>query len=490
MLNNFIFLIFSITIISTLLYLVNFLISNYNFNPDSTRKILHITAGIIGIYAPYFIKEINLLLYVTIIILIILITLYKFNTKNKFKNFNVTKGIIYFTLSYFLLIIFFRDNRNIITVSFSVLVFSDAFAAIVGNYVKSAKYNFKLYKKSFFGSLVFFSTTLIIMYLSAVLLFPDLYKSTNIVYLNLFLFILSLKLTLIELIFNDGLDNLIVPIYGALYYYLLIYNRFLLENYLIGIILSLIVVLISVKLKFLTLDGGIATFLLAANVFGLGGLKYTIPILTFFVLSSLLSKIKNINKSKAELYYEKSGVRDWGQVMANGGIAGIIVIANSIFSNEVFYILYVASIATVCADTWSTEIGTLIKTNTYNVLSLKKISPGESGGVSVIGTIGGILGSIVVFFSAISYSKYDNLKFFLIILLSSFLGNLVDSLLGATLQAKYQCSICGKITESKIHCKIDTKFVKGISYINNDTVNVVASLIGVLFSLITYNLIL
>lgn len=486
MLNNIIYLIFSITIISSLLFLINFLIYNYNFNPDSTRKILHISAGIIAIYALYIINEIKLLIYITILILIILIILYQNQGKNKLKKFNITKGIIYYTLSYLFLLIFFSSNKNVITASFSVLVFADSLAAIIGNYVNSRKYNFKIYKKTFLGSLVFFIITLLIVNLSVIWFFPNLYNSTNKVYLNLFILFFAFKLTLIELIFNDGLDNLIVPIYGGLYFYFLLNNKFSIETYILGILLSLLVVVLSLKLKFLTFDGGIATFLLAANVFGLGGIKYTLPIITFFVLSSLLSKVKNLNKKNAEVYYEKSGTRDMGQVIANGGIAGIILIINTIYNDEVFYILYVVAIATVCADTWSTEIGTLFNTNTYNILSLKKIKQGESGGISFIGTIGGILGSIIIFFSAISYSKYNNIIFFLIIFISSFLGNMVDSLLGATLQAKYKCISCGKITESKTHCNKNTKFIKGISIIDNDKVNIIACLIGVLIGLITY----
>ena len=61
---------------------------------------------------------------------------------------------------------------------------------------------------------------------------------------------------------------------------------------LIGILFAALIAGISFRVKFLTLSGSIATFLLASFIFGLGGIKWSVPILTFFILSSMLSKIR------------------------------------------------------------------------------------------------------------------------------------------------------------------------------------------------------
>ncbi len=61
--------------------------------------------------------------------------------------------------------------------------------------------------------------------------------------------------------------------------------------------------------------------------------------------------------------------------------------------------IYLVTLSAVCADTWATEIGTWKKTATYNILNLKPVAQGVSGGISVHGTIGAVLGSITILFS-------------------------------------------------------------------------------------------
>jgi len=64
-----------------------------------------------------------------------------------------------------------------------------------------------------------------------------------------------------------------------------------------------------------------------------------------------------------------------------------------------------------------------------------------------------------------------------LITLWGFFASLLDSLLGATIQAQYLCPICSKITERKNHCGDNqVSFYSGISWINNDMVNFFCSL--------------
>ncbi len=62
-------------------------------------------------------------------------------------------------------------------------------------------------------------------------------------------------------------------------------------------------------------------------------------------------------------------------------------------------------------------------------------------------------------------------------------GSLVDSLLGATVQAIYYCAACSRETERPVHgCGRPTKLIRGWTWLNNDLVNLAASLIGGLVS--------
>ena len=246
----------------------------------------------------------------------------------------------------------------------------------------------------------------------------------------------------------------------------------------ITIIIALIISVISFRAKLLTMEGNIAQFILAALIFGLGGIKWSVPILTFFFLSSILSKIRKNKNADVEKFFEKSGQRDHWQVIANGGIGGILVIINFLHSSELLYMIYVSSIAAVCADTWATEIGTLKKTKTFNILNLKTVEQGSSGGISFVGTMGSVLGAFIIPVSSVSFLGKNYFYWILAVTVSGLLGSLTDSVLGASLQAQFYCSICGKITEHKIHCGKTSSLKKGFYRINNDVVNFITSCAG------------
>ena len=221
--------------------------------------------------------------------------------------------------------------------------------------------------------------------------------------------------------------------------------------------LSLIIAILSFKLRFLTKSGSIAVFLLAFIVFGIGGWQWTIPILTFFVFSSVLS------------------------VFANGGTAAILIIDYFFTGNNLIFILYVASIASVCADTWATEIGTMKKNKTYNILNFKKIEQGISGGISLVGILGAASGALLISLSSIYWTNINHVFFIFVIIISGILASLVDSVLGASLQVQYKCISCNSITERQIHCNEPAVKSSGIKWINNDVVNLLSSIAGVIF---------
>lgn len=247
-----------------------------------------------------------------------------------------------------------------------------------------------------------------------------------------------------------------------------------------------IIVFASFRLKFLTLSGSVATFILAGLLFGLGGIKWSIPILTFFILSSVLSKLRKKKNEEVELFFEKTGIRDQYQVLANGGIGGLLVIANTLFPNELFYLIYLSSLSAVCADTWATEIGTWKKTRTYNILNLKPIEQGTSGGISIIGTSGAVMGTIAISLSGIYWNELPLIEYLSLIILTGIAGSFFDSLLGATIQLQNKCEVCNKITERQVHCETDTKFHKGFTWINNDMVNFLSGMFGASLLLIFF----
>lgn len=251
----------------------------------------------------------------------------------------------------------------------------------------------------------------------------------------------------------------------------------------LGTVFSALVSTLAYRFKLLTSDGASAAFLLGAIIFGTGGIGFALPLLFFFFSSSILSRYKSRIKSKYKDVFAKTGARDKNQVLANGVIAGMLAFIYFLFPASSVYYAYLACLATVNADTWGTEIGILSKSQPISLRGFKKVSPGSSGGISLMGTANSLFGSfflvLIGFLPKVSPVPF-NLELFLIIVIAGFSGSFIDSLLGAFLQAQYLCPICNKSTERKTHCNFDTKRVSGISWLNNDWVNFFSSISGII----------
>ena len=167
----------------------------------------------------------------------------------------------------------------------------------------------------------------------------------------------------------------------------------------------------------------------------------------------------------------------------------MLVILNSLFPNEFFYLIYLADLSAVCADTWATEIGTWKKTDTYNILNLKPVAQGTSGGISFIGTVGAMLGSFTIVLSGIGWVEISYIQYVILILLTGLFGSFFDSILGASIQGQNKCSICNKVTEKQIHCGTQADHFKGYTWINNDVVNFFSGIAGALLIIILKSMI-
>ncbi len=65
-----------------------------------------------------------------------------------------------------------------------------------------------------------------------------------------------------------------------------------------------------------------------------------------------------------------------------------------------------------------------------------------------------------------------------IALISGLVGSLADSVLGATVQRKGVCTVCGKESENHTHCDKPTRVLSGLPFVDNNIVNLLATLAG------------
>lgn len=244
-------------------------------------------------------------------------------------------------------------------------------------------------------------------------------------------------------------------------------------NIVIGAILGIAIAIMAYKSRSLSLSGAVAAAILGMVIFGLGGFAHSVVLLAFFISSSALSRLFKKQKRTLDEKHAKGNRRDAGQVLANGGISGLIVLIQTMIPDQDFWwYAYCASLAAANADTWASELGVLSKTRPRIITTWQQVDMGTSGGVTLLGTMAALGGA--AFIAVIGWMVHPVLWSYLVVItLLGLFGSMVDSILGATIQAVYTCPSCQKETERHpTHsCGTVTYLKRGLNWLNNDWVN-------------------
>ena len=258
-------------------------------------------------------------------------------------------------------------------------------------------------------------------------------------------------------------------------------------QFLIGISLGALIGYGAYRAGALTRSGAWAAALTGGLIFGLGGLPWAVLLLTFFISSSVLSRTFVKRKEALSEQFSKGSRRDYGQVLANGGLGSLLVISLALQSDQGWqWVAFAGAMAAVNADTWATELGVLSPTRPHLITSRKVVERGTSGGVTLVGYLAalggaGLIGAAAAFFTP----DIAWLGFVGIVVLAGLAGSTLDSLLGATVQAIYYCPQCQKETERyPVHgCGTETTQMRGWRWLNNDLVNLLCSLMGAMVAI-------
>ncbi len=245
---------------------------------------------------------------------------------------------------------------------------------------------------------------------------------------------------------------------------------------------------LSRRARFLTADGALAAGLLAASLVAVGTWAHALSGGGFFVLSSLLSRAGKRRAAALDAVSEKGSVRDAGQVLANGGVAWACLVA---FPGASLW-AWTGAFAAAAADTWATEIGTLAGQSPRMVTTGRRVAPGTSGGVTVAGTLGAAAGALVVGLLAgsgmaggVGSTVGAGISAAAPLALAAGLtGAFLDSLLGATVQARYRRAD-GHATERASERGPDGQpianvWAGGWRWMTNDRVNLACTVAGAL----------
>lgn len=247
----------------------------------------------------------------------------------------------------------------------------------------------------------------------------------------------------------------------------------------------------------LSTSGALAGFfVLSLHIFV--GFRFAAMIFAFFFTSSALTKKGQDTKRLIDPEFKQGGQRNWIQVLANSGIASVLIVALWVLTegkdqcmNSKDSALITALIGGVIGhycccngDTWSSELGVLSNDRPRLITTFKPVRKGTNGGVTKTGLLAAAAGGSVI---GVSYVLLELLtircgsdrilKQLLVIPLTTvagLCGSIIDSLLGATLQFSGFCSIRQKVVGNP---GPTVKRISGLSILDNNAVNFVSILL-------------
>jgi uncharacterized protein (TIGR00297 family) len=239
---------------------------------------------------------------------------------------------------------------------------------------------------------------------------------------------------------------------------------------------------VAFRAEALSRSGAVAGGLLAWTLLAVEGWAWAVPGFTFFVLSTALSRVGRSRKVTTEVLVEKPGARDAGQVLANGGVAWLLLAVHVAEPWSLWYVGFLGAFAAATADTWATELGALASGKPRLLTTGQQVPTGTSGAVSLPGTLAAAAGAGTIALAAAPFmASFMSVSWGALLVLivgSGLAGAFMDSLLGATLQAQYVDSATGHRSERPPAEAGAQPPVRGWRWLRNDAVNVTGTATG------------
>lgn len=367
--------------------------------------------------------------------------------------------------------------------AYLVLALADPLAGWVGQRLGRHPYRVGKHAKTMEGSAAFFACSALLVGSAAWMELPGAPGTWTLPAAVLAALTAALVATAAEAAGGRGWDNLFVvlAVVGVLIPFA--EDVGVRGRLVVGMLCGALFIPAVLSMRWLTGSGALAGGLFAASLVGWGGLAWAAPALAFFVSSSAWSVVGRWRKQSAASQAEKGSVRDAGQVMANGGVAWAVLGAYALLEHDpLWYAAFVGALAAAAADTWATEVGTLGRSRPVDLRTGRRVPPGTSGAVSLVGTLGAMGGASCV--AAVAWWAHPAVGPALVVgaAAAGVLGALVDSLVGATLQAQYR-DAQGLVTErAATPDGVAHLRVRGVRWLTNDVVNVVCTAAGALLA--------
>jgi uncharacterized protein (TIGR00297 family) len=232
--------------------------------------------------------------------------------------------------------------------------------------------------------------------------------------------------------------------------------------------------------------GAVVGVALGTIIFTVGSPFFWLILMAFFISSTALGWVRPAEKEALKTIHQKGNRRDLFQVLANGGMGTLMALLFGVTHDPAWALGFAVSFASSNADTWATELGVLSRNDPVSLFLFRPVPRGISGGVSIAGCAASLAGAafIALIFAAENLSLRILTGGFVrvgaFVAVAGFLGSLLDSFLGGTLQAQYVPVNGGTkrarsalfVTERAFTNEgAPNRLARGMAFVNNDVVN-------------------
>jgi uncharacterized protein (TIGR00297 family) len=184
--------------------------------------------------------------------------------------------------------------------------------------------------------------------------------------------------------------------------------------------------------------GAVSAVVIGAVITATLGLPGLAVMVAFFVIGSAATKMGYRIKAARGIAQEKGGARGWRNAWANGGVPALVALLAGVVPEGlrgVFVLAYAASVATAAADTCSSETGKAYGRRTFLITTFRPVPPGTEGAVSLEGTLGGLLGGLLVAAAGALTGLYS-WPAALLVGIAGLLGSLAESVIGTVAERR------------------------------------------------------
>lgn len=256
----------------------------------------------------------------------------------------------------------------------------------------------------------------------------------------------------------------------------------------IPVLASGMVSLLACWRGYLTVAAAITAGCLGAVILSCAGIAAASSVAVCFFITALLSRRRETLQGNMDVRGRSR--RDFGQILANASLLTVIAVLIGISSERVWLLAFLGCIGAVAGDTWASDLARFSHRQARLITTLRAVAPGTPGAVTGFGCLlsaaAGLLAGAVFFVTNTllarqqAFDLVDMLLVSVVAGIGGMLGALVDSLLGATVQAIYQRAD-GSLTDHPREADTTAnQYLRGWRWLNNDMVNFANSLAGAL----------